>query len=74
MLSASSEEELNSELALAREEGVLTEYSTESLKDSEYRHQVKNLKLVPDWDVNFIEKRSERIASLAWDQLYSWLK
>ena len=37
-------------------------------------HMLSGLENVADWDADFIKKRSERLCSLCWDRIHSWLE
>jgi hypothetical protein len=75
VLSAPTADELDSHLAAAKAEGIEIGTSTaEILKRSRFLPHVKAISNVKgDWDVQMIDRRTVRIAELAWDRLSPWL-
>ena len=52
----------------------LAQSTSELLSESRYLPLVKAVALVEgDWTKELIEKRSVRIAELAWDRIHAWL-
>lgn len=58
----------------ANEQGISLANSTHDLLTAhKYMPNLIAISIVDNWTPEIIEKRSENIYSLAWDQLYSWL-
>ena len=67
-------EERKKALKKANREGMKFKASTEDLIRSRTRlSMLDGIGDVPKWDKDFIEKRSRRLAALAWDKLWPWL-
>lgn len=75
ILSAETNAELSPLLDLARGQGINISTSTEVLlTNSKYLPMVKAVASVTgDWTLDLVEKRSFRIAELAWERIAPWL-
>ena len=59
----------------AKREGMRFSTKTEKmLKNGKHFSMLDGIETVEEWNANFIEKRSKRLAGLAWDQLWPWLE
>ncbi|MCW6541752.1 DUF262 domain-containing protein [Yersinia ruckeri] len=76
VLSASTSDELDPLYEQAQEQGINVSQSTNNLlAESKYLPLVKAVSTVEgDWTTDLIEKRTVRIAELAWERIHSWLE
>jgi hypothetical protein len=76
VLSSSTDVEHNLAIDEAKkEEIILTTKAADVLADSKYLPHVVALgKIDDEWSVDYIEKRSKRIAEIIWETLYKWLE
>lgn len=75
ILSANTSDELDPLINKAKDEGVqISDSTAELLAKSKYLPMVKALAHIEqDWSIDIIDKRSIRIAELAWDRIAPWL-
>lgn len=75
LLSSTSEDEHHKMMDEAKKEGISLNAKTEEiLLEAKYLPHVYAIgKLEDDWSLEYIEKRSKRMAELIWDQLAPWL-
>lgn len=75
ILSAETEDELDELLNKAKTESVsISQTAEDLLTNSKYLPLVKSIaKVEEDWSHEMIDKRSIRLADLAWDRIYPWL-
>ncbi len=75
-LAAKTDEEVKSIIAQLKDMGVnLSKKSTVVFENSNYHAMYESLAEYPEeWGTEIINKRSERIASLAWGKLTEWLE
>jgi len=74
ILSTKNEDELKSLLLKAKQQKIeIRSSTTELLKNSNYLPMVQSIANVNEWSLCLIEKRSIRIAELAWERIYIWL-
>lgn len=75
ILSANTADELEPLLAQAKSQGIsFSQTTSDLLAESIYLPLVKAVATVEgDWTSDLIEKRTIRIAELAWDRIHSWL-
>lgn len=75
ILSASTSDELDPLLQQAKEQGIeISKSTTELLENSRHLPMAKSVAAVEgDWTLDLVEKRSIRIAELAWARIAPWL-
>jgi Protein of unknown function (DUF1524) len=75
ILAAPSADDLQASLERGRQEGIQLSASTEDiLTNARFLAHVSAIsKLSGNWDKEFIQRRSKRLASLIWDRLSPWL-
>ncbi|EFL89440.1 DUF262 domain-containing HNH endonuclease family protein [Ahrensia sp. R2A130] len=74
VLGATTQEEFRDAVGQLPDIGVdLSERATEIVDQSIHADVLVPLSAVEDWNPAFIERRSERLCELAWDQLQDWL-
>lgn len=75
VLSAATSDELDPLLQQAKDQGIeISKSTTELLANSRHLPMVKAVSLVEgDWTLDLIERRSVRIAELAWARIAPWL-
>lgn len=75
VFSARTQDELEPLLKQAKDNGIdFSESTTDILSKSQYLPLVSSIsKVNTDWNIELIDDRSNRIASLAWDRLFAWL-
>ena len=65
----------NAAIEKAEREGMRFSTKTEKmLKDGKRFSMLDGIETVEEWNADFIEKRSRRLAGLAWDKLWPWLQ
>jgi hypothetical protein len=73
-MSSSTPEELKTRLAEAINHGIQLEESTKQLlSDGEYFHHLSAICNVEEWSVEFVQKRSRRLAEIVWTNIAPWL-
>ena len=74
ILSSSTSEELETHLRQAKDLGIQLGDSTENLlRDGKYFHHLSAIPNTKRWDEEFVQKRSKRLAKLAWENIAQWL-
>ncbi|MEW6647424.1 MAG: DUF1524 domain-containing protein [Pseudomonadota bacterium] len=75
VLSAETSDELDPLLKQAEDSDIsLSQSTAELLKNAHYLPMVKAVSRVEgDWTLDLVERRSVRIAELAWDRIAPWL-
>ena len=74
VMSSSTPEELKTRLAEAINHGIQLEESTKQLlSDGEYFHHLSAICNVEEWSVEFVQKRSRRLAEIVWTNIAPWL-
>lgn len=73
-LSATTEDELNSFIESAKQKGVQLPSLTASSLKHKYLPMLSAISQIEgDWNAEFVQQRSRRIAELAWRRLWPWL-
>ena len=74
ILAAPTPEEQKARLAIERERGIELANRTENLLGAgRYFHHLSAISNVEKWTPQFVQKRSKRLAKLAWKNLAPWL-
>ncbi len=74
ILSSSTPEALETRLVEAEDRGIQLGASTENLlREGKYFHHLSAIPNTKKWDEEFVQKRSRRLAELAWGNLAPWL-
>ena len=74
VLSASTAEELETRLTNATNHGIQLGEGTENLlRDGRYFHHLSAICNVDEWNNDFIQNRSRRLAELIWTNIAPWL-
>jgi len=74
VLSSCTEDELETRLAEARNQGIQLSESTEKLlRKEKYFQHLTAICSVDEWIVEFVQKRSKRLAELVWRNIAPWL-
>ena len=74
ILAAPTSEDQETRLAVAREEGVEFADSTENiLQAGRYFHHLSVIPSVEEWNAQFVQRRSRRLAELIWTNIAPWL-
>ena len=74
VLSASSRENQQARLAEVRSRQIELPDTTESLMlEGKYFHHLSAIWKAPEWDAQFVQERSKRLAELIWTNIAPWL-
>lgn len=75
VLSAQDQAEFDQNMKNSASVGLSLSHKTkEILNEANYLPLCRSIgQKVGDWDLDFIKKRSERLAELAWDRMIAWL-